>query len=103
MPRYTVVLTPEMDEGGYSVSVPALPGCISQGETVEEAIANIRDAIGLYLWGEDVEAFREVSTPGAHVAPGHLVTQVDAEPHGESPSAELLTETDPTIALSRPA
>jgi predicted RNase H-like HicB family nuclease len=101
MPRYTVVLTPEIEEGGYSVSVPALPGCVSQGETVEEAIANIRDAIGLYLWDEDLEARKETVPPGVHVTPGHLVTQVDAEPHGESPSAELLAETDPKIALSR--
>jgi predicted RNase H-like HicB family nuclease len=101
MPRYTVVLTPEMEEGGYSVSVPALPGCVSQGETVEEAIANIRDAIGLYLWDEDIEALKESGAPEVHVAPGHPVTQVDAEPHGESPSAELLAETDPTLSASR--
>lgn len=77
------------------------PGCVSQGESVEEAIENIRDAIGLYLWGEDIEALEESGTPDIHVAPGHLVTQVDAEPHGESPSAELLAETDPKVALSR--
>jgi antitoxin HicB len=37
MLRYTVILIPE-DEGGYSVDVPALPGCYTQGETKEEAI-----------------------------------------------------------------
>jgi predicted RNase H-like HicB family nuclease len=35
--------------GGYSVSVPALPGCHSQGETREEAMANIREAAELWL------------------------------------------------------
>jgi antitoxin HicB len=37
------------EEGGYAVSVPALPGCFSQGETVEECMSNIREAIELYL------------------------------------------------------
>lgn len=36
-------------EGGYTVTVPALPGCISEGETLEQARQNIREAIGLYL------------------------------------------------------
>jgi antitoxin HicB len=46
--RYTVVLEQETD-GGYVVSVPALPGCVSQGDTRGEAIANIREAIDVYL------------------------------------------------------
>jgi len=46
--RYTVLLEPE-DDGGFVVSVPALPGCISQGDTREEALANIREAIAVYL------------------------------------------------------
>lgn len=37
------------EEGGYTVIVPSLPGCISEGETKEEAIKNIREAIELYL------------------------------------------------------
>ncbi len=37
------------DEGGYTVHVPALPGCISEGDTVEESLQNIREAIELYL------------------------------------------------------
>jgi predicted RNase H-like HicB family nuclease len=37
------------DEGGYTVYVPALPGCISEGETLEEARRNIREAIQVYL------------------------------------------------------
>jgi predicted RNase H-like HicB family nuclease len=46
--KYTVLLEPEAD-GGYVVSVPALPGCISQGDTREQALANIREAIALYV------------------------------------------------------
>ncbi len=37
------------DEGGYTVVVPSLPGCISEGDTKEAAIKNIKEAIELYL------------------------------------------------------
>ena len=37
------------EEGGYTVYVPSLPGCISEGDTREDALANIREAIELYL------------------------------------------------------
>ena len=46
--KFKVVLEPG-DEGGYIVYVPSLPGCISEGDTLEEALANIREAIELYL------------------------------------------------------
>jgi len=52
--KLQVVLEPS-DEGGFSVYVPALPGCISEGETEEEAMANIREAIELYLEDTDTE------------------------------------------------
>ena len=45
---FKVVLEPS-DEGGYTALVPSLPGCISEGETVEEAMRNVREAIELYL------------------------------------------------------
>jgi predicted RNase H-like HicB family nuclease len=45
---FKVVLYTE-EEGGYSVEVPALPGCFSQGDTLEEALANIKEAIECYL------------------------------------------------------
>jgi predicted RNase H-like HicB family nuclease len=51
--RYTVILEQEAD-GGYVVSVPTLPGCVSQGDTRTEALANIREAIELYV--EDCRA-----------------------------------------------
>lgn len=40
-------------EGGFVVSVPRLPGCIAEGETHDQALANIRDAIELYLEMDD--------------------------------------------------
>ena len=48
MKAYTVVLSPDPD-GGYSVSCPAMPGAVSQGETREETLANIAEAMGLWL------------------------------------------------------
>jgi len=59
--RLNVILEPS-DEGGYTVIVPALPGCISEGDTREEALQNIREAIELYL--EPVEDDRTF-TPNA--------------------------------------
>jgi len=46
--KLKVILEPS-DEGGYTVYVPSLPGCISEGDTREEALSNIREAIELYL------------------------------------------------------
>lgn len=43
------------EEGGYTVYVPSLPGCISQGESKEEALKNIREAIELYLEADENE------------------------------------------------
>jgi predicted RNase H-like HicB family nuclease len=50
--KLKVVLEPS-DEGGYTVYVPSLPGCISEGDTLEEALTNIREAIDLYLEEEE--------------------------------------------------
>jgi len=46
--KLKIVLEPS-EEGRFTVFVPALPGCISEGDTREEALANIREAIELYL------------------------------------------------------
>ena len=54
--RYTVVLVPDPEDGGYTVTVPMLPGCVTEGDTVEEALDMARNAIRLYL--EDLEALR---------------------------------------------
>jgi predicted RNase H-like HicB family nuclease len=46
--NYTVLIHPA-EEGGYWTEVPALPGCFSQGETIEEALANTKEAIELHV------------------------------------------------------
>jgi len=61
--KLRIVLEPS-DEGGFTVFVPALPGCISEGETREEALANIREAIELYLEPDDAEVS---AVPGAEI------------------------------------
>ncbi|MBN8583452.1 MAG: type II toxin-antitoxin system HicB family antitoxin [Ignavibacteria bacterium] len=52
--KLKIVLEPS-DDGGYTVYVPSLPGCISEGENKEEAEANIIEAIELYLEPVDDE------------------------------------------------
>ena len=57
--RYTILLDPDQDGAGYTVIVPALPGCITEGVTIDEAMANAREAIachveGLLASGDDV-------------------------------------------------
>ena len=46
--EYTIVLHPA-EEGGYWAEVPALPGCYSQGETVEKTLMNIKEAVASHL------------------------------------------------------
>ena len=46
---YTIILEPDPEEGGYTVTVPVLPGCVTQGETIEEAIVMAKDAIRLFI------------------------------------------------------
>ncbi len=55
--KYTVVFEPAED-GGFTVYVPALPGCVSEGDTLEEAQRMIREAIELYL-----DSLREEGRP----------------------------------------
>jgi len=50
------VLIHSAEEGGYWAEVPALPGCVSQGETIDELRSNIREAIEGWLTAEDADA-----------------------------------------------
>ena len=47
--EFTVILEPNEDEPGYTASVPALPGCISAGDSIEDTIENVKDAIELWV------------------------------------------------------
>ena len=66
--KFTVILSPEAD-GGYSVVCPAVPGCVSEGDSLDEALANIREAILLCL-----EVRNEESLPPPAETP-ELVTE----------------------------
>jgi predicted RNase H-like HicB family nuclease len=55
------VLVEEDEDGVFVAEVPSLPGCISQGETREEALANIKEAIAVYV--ESLEAHGEAVPP----------------------------------------
>ena len=71
MRRYSVILTPE--EGGYVVTVPALPGCVTEGDTLDEALHNARDAIELYV--ESLRA-RGLTVPTEAATPRIEVVEV---------------------------
>ena len=74
--QYTIILHPDPDEGGYTVTVPALPGCVTQGETLEEAIAMAKDAIRLH-----VEALMSEGepVPEEHEHPQAIIINVAAD------------------------
>jgi predicted RNase H-like HicB family nuclease len=56
---YTVVLTPDPEDGGWNVTVPALPGCFTNAETVDEALARAKEAIEVYLNIDDVTVVQQ--------------------------------------------
>ena len=51
--KLNVILEPS-DEGGYTVYVPSLPGCISEGDDIDDALSNIQEAIELYLECDEI-------------------------------------------------
>lgn len=73
--RYTIILDPDPEEGGYTVTVPALPGCITEGDTLEEAIAMAKEAISLHLEGLAAEG---LPIPEEQEHPQALTIAVDA-------------------------
>jgi predicted RNase H-like HicB family nuclease len=61
--EYPIVIEQDTEAGGYVVYCPTLKGCVSQGETEEEALENIKDAIKTYLLGiEDLKRLNKMRT-----------------------------------------
>ncbi|HEU0001387.1 MAG TPA: type II toxin-antitoxin system HicB family antitoxin [Ktedonobacteraceae bacterium] len=73
--EYTIILYPDTEEGGYTITVPALPECVTQGETLEEAIAMAKDAIRLYI---ETLIDEGESIPEEHEHPQAIVINVAA-------------------------
>jgi predicted RNase H-like HicB family nuclease len=72
-----------VESGGYSVDFPDLPGCISAGDSLEEALAMAREALSLHLYGmaEDGDAIPAPSDPTVlRLEPGSFVTPVEGRP-----------------------
>jgi len=67
--KYVVQLESD-EEGGFTVTVPSLPGCISEGKTKEEALENIKEAIALYVEMQNEDLLK------AH--PNRIEVQVEA-------------------------
>ncbi|MDF5738699.1 MULTISPECIES: type II toxin-antitoxin system HicB family antitoxin [unclassified Nostoc] len=53
--KWRVILEPDAETGDWAVWCPELPGCVSAGETEDEALENIREAIALYLEPDSIE------------------------------------------------
>jgi predicted RNase H-like HicB family nuclease len=71
--KLTVLLTPDVEDGGYSAECPAIPGCFSEGDTVEDVLANIKEAIEVCL--ESMAAHQEALPEEQPV----MVTTVEVE------------------------
>ena len=70
--RFKVILEQDMVDGGYTVTVPGLPGCITEGDTVEEALKNVQEAIQGYL-----EALEKEGLTLPQEVPRLLFSEVD--------------------------
>jgi antitoxin HicB len=77
--KFTVILTSDSNGGGYAAECPTIPGCISEGDTVEQAMANIKEAIEGCL---ESMAAKKQHLPAEQTI---IVTTVDAE----APSPDL--------------
>jgi predicted RNase H-like HicB family nuclease len=64
--KFKVILE-EAEEGGYVIYVPSLPGCVSQGESKEESIENIIEAIEVYLDIDDAKIEAEIQNKRAEI------------------------------------
>jgi predicted RNase H-like HicB family nuclease len=70
--RYSVLLVPEPDIHGYTAYVPLIPGCVTQGDSIDEALAMARDAAELVL-----SAMVEDGEPVPDEPPGGVVSSIE--------------------------
>lgn len=75
--RYTVMLIPDLEMGGYVAYVPAIPGCVTQGETVEEALAMAKDAADAML-AVAAEHDEDIPTEPDGIVIGTITVEVPA-------------------------
>ena len=81
---YTRMLIPDPDEGGFIAEVLELPGCLSQGETVEEAFANLEEAMSGYL-AASLEAAKTIPEPvGLKEYSGRFPLRISSDLHRSS-------------------
>ena len=83
--RYTVVLDPNPGSGAYTVTVPTLPGCITEGATFEEAVENAREAIAGF-----VETLIQLGEPVPREEPGLAVVSLEVPSEIDAPPAEAV-------------
>jgi predicted RNase H-like HicB family nuclease len=70
--RFSVVMEKDVSDGGYTVTVPGLPGCVTEGDTFEDAIVNAREAIRGYF-----EALTKEGLPIPHDSPRLVFGEVE--------------------------
>jgi predicted RNase H-like HicB family nuclease len=67
---YKAVIEPQ-DEGGFTAYVPSLPGCVTEGNTYEETMSNMKEALEFYLWTLK-ERRRKVKPDTTHISELHV-------------------------------
>ena len=100
------------DEGGYTVHVPSLPGCISGGETIEEAAKNIQEAIEFYLAVQEVinsvavsfgnfciaDSKHKVLVPGCNLCMKYALLKIPPAPFSRGSTVVLYTISCPEVS-----
>ena len=71
---FKVMIEPDEESGGYVITCPSLPGCYSQGDTIDAAIVNIKEAILLCL--EDMQANNEEIHDSSKTLLGSVVVSI---------------------------